>query len=66
MYVTSPAGTHDARDVRSLLGHSEVELTYCQKLLRVLKPFAQPTLILLVIAGSLRNAGKNRFALYSF
>lgn len=60
MYIytlLSVLGQHDARDVSSLIGHTEAELSLCRKLCRVLKVFHRPTLVLLVIAGSLRNAG---------
>ena len=36
------------------------ELTKSQQFLQVLKEFLKPSLILLCIAGSIRNAGKNK------
>lgn len=32
----------------------------CHKLATILKPFLSPSLIMLCIAGSIRNAGKNK------
>jgi hypothetical protein len=32
--------------------------TFCTKLGRILKPFMAPSLILAILAGSVRNAGK--------
>ena len=47
-----------AEDEESLLPQPSASVTLCQKLKKALAPFAQPTLILLVIAGSVRNGGR--------
>lgn len=38
---------------------SVLEMSPCQKLCRTLRMFSQPSLILLCLGGSLRNAGKD-------
>ncbi|KAK2143591.1 hypothetical protein LSH36_829g00010 [Paralvinella palmiformis] len=48
--------TTDAADLQTLLGHRESEPTCCQKAKFVCKVFFKPSVMLLCLAGSVRNA----------